>query len=176
MWLNAHVRLRKTFADLGANLVGIVALIDKNSNTISAVTILYWMLTGKKDRYMNVFPKPGIADADILNTGQSGKIVLQYLRSGSWTGLQAELIQKKAVEVHPDLMFIEGRAKVLFSLWANLIIKKTNRKPWVFLFKYYLLVALFIVAPVVVFINKLLFQPFLRNRINQKKQFYLALH
>ena len=48
MWLNAHVRLRKTFHDLGAKMVGTVALIDKNSNTISAVTILYWMLTGKK--------------------------------------------------------------------------------------------------------------------------------
>ncbi len=176
MWLNAHVRIRKTFKDLGANLVGIVALIDKNSNTISAVTILYWMLTGKKDRYLNMFPKPGVADADISNAGESGKIVLKHLLSGSFTGLQPELIEKKAVEVHPDLMFIESRAKVLFALWANLIIKKKNRKPWVFLFKYYLLIALFIIAPVVVFINKLLFQPFLRKRINQKKQFYLALN
>lgn len=176
MWLNAHVRLRKTLKELGANLVGIVALIDKDSNTISAVTILYWMLTGKKDRYLNIFPKPGVAEADILNAGESGKIVLKHLLSGNLKSLQSELIEKKAVEVNPDLMFIESRAKVLFSIWANLIIKKKNRKPWVFLFKYYLLIALFIIAPVVVFINKLLFQPFLRKRIYQKKQFYLSLN
>jgi hypothetical protein len=176
MWLNAHVRLRKSLHQLGANLVGVVALIDKNSNTISAVTILYWMLTGKKDRYMNIFPKPGVADADIAAAGESGKIILPYLFSGNWSGLQSELVAKKSVEVHTDLMFIEARAKILFSIWANVIIKKKNRKPWVILFKYYLLSALFMVAPVVVFINKMLFQPFLRRRINQKKQFYLALN
>lgn len=175
MWLNAHVRLRKTFKELGANLVGVVALTDKNSNTISAVTILYWMLTGKKDRYLNMFPKPGVADGEIKKAADFGKTVLKFLLAGNWTSLQSELVAKKAVVVHPDLMFIEARAKILFSLWANLIIKKKNRKPWVFLFKYYLLIALFIIAPVVVLINKLLFQPFLSKSINQKKQFYLAL-
>jgi hypothetical protein len=111
-----------------------------------------------------------------MNAGDSGRIVLDHLLTGNWSSLQPELIRKKAVDVHPDLMFIEARAKILFSIWANLIIKKKNRKPWVVLFKYYLLIALFIVAPIVVFINKLLIQPFLRKRINQKKQFYLALN
>ncbi len=176
MWLNAQVKIRKVLADAGSKLVGNVALIDKHNNTISAVTILYWMLTGKKDRYKKIFPKPGVAEADIINAAIPGKTVVKYLKNGNWDGLQSELIQTKAVEVHADLMFIESRAKILFSFWANLIIKKKNRKPWVSLFKYYLLIALFIVAPIVVFINKLLFQPFLEKRINKKKQFYLALN
>jgi hypothetical protein len=176
MWLNAQVRVKKALSEAGANLVGNVALVDKNNNTISAVTILYWMLTGKKDRYMKVFPKPGIADADIARSHEFGEIVLQHLLNGNWQNLQSTLIRQKAVEVKPDLMFIESRAKILFSIWAKLIIKKKNRRPWVFLFKYYLLIALFIVAPIVVFINKLTFQPFLRKRINQKKQYYLALN
>ncbi|MEO5996704.1 MAG: hypothetical protein ABIN89_08225 [Chitinophagaceae bacterium] len=176
MWLNAQVRVKKALGNSGANLVGNVALVDKNNNTISAVTILYWMLTGKKDRYLKVFPKPGVADADIARSYEFGEIVLQHLLSGDWGKLQSKLIQEKAVEVKSDLMFIESRAKILFSIWANLIIKKKNRRPWVFLFKYYLLIALFIVAPIVVFINKLTFQPFLRKRINQKKQYYLALN
>jgi len=176
MWLNAQERVKKALSGAGANLVGNVALVDKNNNTISAVTILYWMLTGKKDRYMNVFPKPGVADADILKSGEFGEVVMQHLLTGNWGNLQPKLVQQKAVEVKPDLMFIESRARILFSIWANLIIKKKNRRPWVFLFKYYLLIALFIVAPIVVFINKLTFQPFLRKRINQKKQYYLALN
>ncbi len=176
MWLNAQLRVKKALTDSGANLVGNVALVDKNNNTISAVTILYWMLTGKKDRYLNMFPTPGVAEEDIAKSDQFGEIVLQHLLDGDWENLQSQLIQQKAVEVNPDLMFIESRAKILFSIWANLIIKKKYRRPWVFLFKYYLLIALFIIAPVVVFINKLTFQPFLRKRINQKKQYYLALN
>ena len=56
MWINSYVRVRKMIKDAGANLVGNVALRDKHPNPISFVTIFYWMLTGKKDRYLNICP------------------------------------------------------------------------------------------------------------------------
>jgi hypothetical protein len=176
MWLNAQDKVKKMLQVSGAKLVGNVVLTDKNNNTISAVTILYWMLSGKKDRYLKIFPKPGIADADVANAKTFGKIVQEYLGKNDWNGLQSSLIQKKAVEVKTNLMFIENKAGKLFSIWANIIIKKKNRMPWVILFKYYLLIALFIIAPVVVIINSILFQPFLIKRINQKKKNYLELN
>jgi hypothetical protein len=168
--------VKKLLKSAGARLVGNIVLQDRNSNLISAVTILYWMLTGKKDRYLNVFPKPGVAETDIENAGLFGEIIMPFLQKDDWNGLQSALIHRKAVEVKSDLMFIEARAGRLFSIWANIIIKRKNRSAWLIFFKYYLLVALFIVAPVVLTINGLIFKPFALKRISQKKQYYLELN
>ncbi len=176
MWLKAQERVKDTLKSNGAALVGNIALVDKNSNLVSAVTILYWMLTGKKDNMWGIFPKPGIADEDIANMHVYGTTVLQHLSAGNWAALQPALVQHKAVEVKPNLMFIEPRATKLFSIWANVIIKKKNRQAWLVAFKYYLLIALFIIAPIVLLINIVLFRPFLSKSINKKKQYYLAVN
>ncbi len=176
MWLNAQERNKKLLQHAGAKLVGNIVLADKHQNFISGVTILYWMFSGKKDRYLGIFPKPGVSDGDIAGVGRFGTIVLDHLMNGNWAVLQPTLVQQKAVEVKWDLMFIEARAGKLFSIWANIIIKKKNRAAWLVLFKYYLLIALFIVAPLVVGTYGLLFKPFLSKNINKRKQYYQDLN
>jgi hypothetical protein len=176
MWLNAQERVKKILEESGAKLKGNVALVDRHSNLISAVTILYWMLTGKKDNYMGIFPKPGVAEEDILSTKVFGNIVKESLIREDWNGLQENLVKAKALEVDSNLMFIEARAPKLFSIWANIIIKKKNRAFWLVLFKYYLLIALFMVAPIVLSINSVLFRPFLGNKIKKRKMYYLGLN
>lgn len=176
MWLKAQARVKDALKLNGAVLVGNIALVDRNSNLVSAVTILYWMLTGKKDSMWGIFPKPGIADEDIANMKVYGTTVLQHLSAGNWAALQPALVQQKAVAVKANLMFIEPRATKLFSIWANIIIKKKNRRAWLVAFKYYLLIALFLIAPIVLLINIVLFRPFLRKSINKKKQYYLAVN
>ncbi len=176
MWLKSQERVKKMLEESGAKLVGNIALVDKHSNLASGVTILYWMLTGKKDRKWGVFPRPGVSDEDIANAHVFGETVLKHLDNGHWKDLQPALIQQKAVEVKSNLMFIEPRATKLFSIWANFIIKKKNRSAWLVVFKYYLLIALFIIAPVVLLINNLLFRPFLTKTINKKKQYYLEVN
>ncbi len=176
MWLKAQERVKDTLKQQGAVLVGNIALVDKNNNLVSAVTILYWMLTGKKDSMWGIFPRPGIADDDIANMHVYGTTVLQYFLSGNWTALQPALVTQQAVVVKSNLMFIEPRAAKLFAIWANVIIKKKNRRAWLVVFKYYLLIALFIIAPIVLLINIVLFRPFLSKSINKKKQYYLAVN
>jgi hypothetical protein len=175
MWLNSQEKVKMLLKDAHATLVGNIALVDKNNNHLSAVSILYWMLSGKKEKYLSVFPKPGVSDVDISNASVFGKIVLNFLNKESWIGLQDALILQNAVDVKTNLMFIEQRAGKLFSIWANLIKGKSNRKPWITAFKYYLLIALFIVAPIVLIINEL-FKPFLKKQINKKKQYYQGLN
>jgi len=175
MWLSAQEKIKIALQKAGANLVGNVALIDRNNNLVSAVTILYWMLTGKKDQYLGIFPKPGVSNEDIASVTSYGAIAKDSLLKEDWEGLQHELIAAKAVEVKPDLMFIESRGARLFSIWGNLISKRKNRSPWLTLFKYYLLVALFIVAPIVVTINNLLFRHFFKKQIKRKQNYYLGL-
>jgi hypothetical protein len=110
MWLNAQEKIKKHLLEAGAKLVGNVALVDRNPNLISAVTILHWMMKGKKDRYLNIFPKPGISEKDITHTSAFAKIVLRHLLNDALDVLQKDLVANKAVEVDSDLMFIEQRA------------------------------------------------------------------
>jgi hypothetical protein len=176
MWLNAQHKVKEKLKDAGAKLSGNVVLFNRNNNFISAITIFYWMLTGKTDRKWGIFPKPKISDADIEKSKDFGSMALTALQKNEFSGLQQNFIKVNAVEVKWDLMFIETRAVKLFSIWANIIIKKKNRAFWLVLFKYYLLIALFGVAPIVVSINGIFFKPFLESRINKKKQHYLELN
>ncbi|HSZ71227.1 MAG TPA: hypothetical protein VK750_01040 [Cytophagaceae bacterium] len=176
MWLNAQEKMKKLLTDAGAHLVGNIALVDKNGNLTSAVTILHWMLKGRKDRKYGIFPIPGIAEDDIKGAHVFGSVVLDHLSKTNWNDLQADLIKAKAVEVDSDLMFIEQRAGRLFSIWSRIVTNTKNRKAWLVVFKYYLVIALFIVAPLVLFINNIVFRPFVGKSIRRKKEYYLGVN
>ena len=88
-------------------------------------------------------------------------------------GLQQQLVHQKAVEVKYNLMFIESKAKRIFGLWANFIAKRKKRTAWLVAFKYYLLIALFIAAPIILTVDAILFKPFLSRRIKNQKQYFL---
>ncbi|HEY8929845.1 MAG TPA: hypothetical protein VIM55_11675 [Mucilaginibacter sp.] len=175
MWINSYVRVRNMIKETGARLVGNVALLDKHPNPISFVTIFYWMLTGKKDRYLNIFPKPGVSDADIAATAAYGETVATHLATGNWDTLQDELIEQKAVEINYKLMFIEARAKPIFKVWATFIARRKNRTPWLAAFKYYLFIALFLGAPVLLTLDAIFLKPFSSKRIKRNKLKYLQV-
>jgi hypothetical protein len=176
MWISAMERVKKTLKEKGAKLVGNIALVDKHHNFVSFVTILYWMFTGKKDRYLNLFPTPGVAPADIAHTEVFGQIVERHLKEGSWEGMHEELLQEKAVVIRYNLMFIESKARRIFALWAAFIVKRKNRTPWLVVFKYYLLIALFIAAPIILTVDAIFFKPFLGRRIKKQKQYYSGIN
>ncbi len=176
MWVNAFEAVKKLLGEAGAKLVGNIALVDKHLNLVSFMTIFHWMLHGKKDRYLNIFPNPGVSDADIANTKVFGEIVLPYLQKNEWDGMQAKLVRKKAVDLKYHLIFIESKAGRMFKLWANFIVKRKNRTVWLALFKYYLLIALFLAAPLVFVIDLLFFKPFLSKYIRAKKESILKLN
>ncbi|WP_299255365.1 hypothetical protein [uncultured Cytophaga sp.] len=176
MWLNSQDKVKVLLKEANAILVGNIALVDKHNNHLSAVSILYWMLSGKKEKYLSIFPIPGVSDSDIKGSTAFGRTISYFLNKESWSGMQDTLIAQNAVVVKANLMFIEQRARKLFSIWANLIKNKSNRKPWVTAYKYYLLIALFIVAPIVIAINEVLFKPFLKKQINEKRKKYQTLN
>ena len=176
MWVNAFERVKPMLREAQANHVGTVALYDRHLNLVSIFTIFHWMLTGRKDKYLGFFPLPGVSNADIANTKNFGALALPYLEKKDWAGLQEEFIKVKAVDPKYHLMFIEGKAGMMFKLWARLISKKENKTFWLAAFKYYLLIALFIAAPLVYVINMLIFKPFLSKHIKNKKAILLKLN
>jgi hypothetical protein len=176
MWITAMERIKKILKNSGAKLVGSIALVDKHHNFISFITIFYWMFKGKKERWLNLFPKPGVADEDIENTKNYGILVQKFLNAPNWDGLQDELVKEKAIVVKYNLMFIESKASKIFAVWANIIAKKKKKTAWLVAFKYYLLIALFIAAPIILTVDFIFFKPFLSGRIKRQKQHYSGVN
>ncbi|KAA5536832.1 hypothetical protein F0919_03945 [Taibaiella lutea] len=175
MWLSAMERLKVTLREAQANLVGNIALVDKHPNFISFVTIFHWMFAGKKDRLWNIFPVPGVAEEDIKHTRVFGEIIMRYLSSNQWNNLQNELLENKAVVVKYNLMFIESKARKIFAIWAKIISKKKNKTAWLVAFKYYLIIALFVAAPIILTLNAILIKPFSSRRIKKQKEYYSGI-
>jgi hypothetical protein len=176
MWISAMQRIKKILKDADAKLVGSIALFDKHHNFISFITIFYWMFKGKKGRWLNIFPMPGVSEADIKKTADYGRTVQQFLNGTSFDGLQDEFIRQKAIEVKYNLMFIESKASKIFAVWAKIISKKKKKTAWLVAFKYYLLIALFIAAPIILTVDFIFFKPFLGARIKKQKQLYSGVN
>jgi hypothetical protein len=175
MWLSAFMRIHKTLLELDARHVGNVALVDRHANPVSFVTIFYWMLSGKKERYLNLFPKPGISETDINKTAVYGRITTEHLMSNNWEGMQQRLLDENAAHINYPLMVIEGKARYIFAAWARFIAKRKNPAPWVTAFKYYLFAALFLGAPILLTLDAVFLKPFTAKKIKERKEQFLLL-
>ncbi|MEP7165095.1 MAG: hypothetical protein ABI741_10380 [Ferruginibacter sp.] len=176
MWISAMERVKSSLKESGAKLVGNIALVDNHANFISFVTIFHWMFNGKKDRYLNIFPKPGVSDEDIDHCKVYGNTIQKYLTKGNYDGMQDELVEQKAVVVKYNLMFIESKARKIFAVWAGIIVKRKNKTAWLVAYKYYLIIALFIAAPIILTVDAIFFKPFLSGRIKRQKQYYSGVN
>lgn len=176
MWISALERIKTTFKEIGAKQVGNIVLVDKHHNLISVVTILYWMFSGKRDRLYSIFPRPGVSNEDIEHTKVFGNIVNKYLASNDWLNLHSELLANKSVVVNYNLMYTESKASRIFKIWAGIIVKKKNRDPWLVVFKWYLLVALFVAAPIILTVNTIFFKPFMRTRTRKQLAYYSGVN
>jgi hypothetical protein len=176
MWLNSQESIKKLILDAGGKLVGNVPLIDRNPNLLSVISILHWMQTGKKTKKWGIFPKPGISNEDIVEVKKFGVLLNSEFESTNFSGYQEKVVENGGVTIPTNILFIEGKAKRIFRIWANLIQKKTaaggNRKFWVNFFKYYLLFALFIVSPILLLIYFVLIYPFTIAKVKAKKSYY----
>lgn len=172
MWISAMEKIKPVLKNMDARLVGNIALVDRHHNFVSFVTIFHWMFKAKKDRLWNIFPIPGVSEQDILSTKNYGASAIPHLESGDWQGFQEDMVKQGAVPVKYALMFIESKARKIFKIWAGIISKRKKKDAWLVAFKYYLLIALFIAAPIILTVDAILFKPFLQKRIKRQKQYY----
>lgn len=179
MWIQAQEKIKRLLASVDAKLVGHIALVDRHINHISVITIEHWMMSGRKDRYLGIFPKPGISDSDIANASKFGHPIKKALIGADFTELQENLLQLDAVRVHPLLVRTDERGNVLFSKWANLIIKKgapgdPKRLKWLGLFSFYLKFAIWFIAPIVFVVFLLTYLPMTQKR-NREREYYASV-
>src|SRR3546814_4416230 len=92
-----------------------------------------------------------------MESGKFGAPIQAHLKRGDYSTLQAELLALGAVMIRPVLVFTDKRANTLFAKWANRIRRKglpgaEARQPWLKAFNYYLLFAIWVLAPIVCFL------------------------
>ncbi len=175
MWLNAFGKIKNKLNAAGISISGNIALVDTHANPLSFVTIFHWMLSGKKDRYLGIFPLPGVSEKDIKHCAIFGATALKKMKQHEWKNLQKELIGEGAVKINYPLLVIESVAEKIFKAWANFISKRKNKTGWLVVFKYYLLFAFFIGAPIMLTLDFIFVKPFSAKRIARKRNFFLHI-
>ena len=152
MWLLAQERVKQTIAALGGRLVGNIVLTDRANNLAGVLTIAVWMLTGRKERFLKVFPLPGISEADIEAAERFGTPIASALSGEDFTLDQNELNAMGALRVQPSLLIMEKRISKVFAIWSRFIRQKggpgaPQRRKRVRAFMVYLIVAVVLLAP-----------------------------
>ena len=179
MWINSQISIVEQVNSSGGEMVGNIALIDRAPNHLSAISIVHWMTTGKKTRKWGIFPLPGISDDDISNMTKVGSILKEAILSQDFTHFQEKIVANNITRINTNILFIEGKAKKIFNIWAKIIKKKEkagkNRSFWISFFRYYLNFALFFVAPILLLFDTILIRPFTYKTIQKKKAKLLYL-
>lgn len=175
MWVMAQEKVKSLLLQNGALLKGNIALVDRVGNLISVITIVEWMFTGIKKRYLGIFPLPGISEKDIVDASKYGEVILPALLENNLDKLQSHLLAVDAVRVSPFLVLADKTGNKIFAKWSNFIIKRdSSRKNWLKVFKIYLLVAIYLISPIVYILHLLLY-PININKIKQETLYYRGL-
>ncbi|SFC58203.1 NADPH-dependent FMN reductase family protein [Flavobacterium phragmitis] len=173
MWIMAQEKIKALLKEANANLVGNVALVDRVGNLISVITIVEWMFSGVKKKYLGIFPLPGVSDKDIEESSQFGEIMLDSFNKNSLTtDLQPKLVNAGAVKISSYLVTVDKTANKIFNKWSNIIYKnQKKRKQLLKVFNVYLFLAIWLISPIV-YILHLISYPFKLKTIKRETQYY----
>jgi hypothetical protein len=172
MWCRAHAIVKGHLQAAGARLIGHIVLADRAYNLVSVITIVYWMLTGRKDRLLHLFPAPGISEDDISKCSAYGRIVADALSSSAVANIQEQLNRSLARQVVPHLLFQEKSAAKAFAIWSRVIRSRggpgdPRRKPAVLMFGCWLASVLVLFTPLS-FLIFYLALPFRRSAVDRQ--------
>lgn len=172
MWIMAQEKIKALLKQNNAHLVGNIALVDRAPNLISVITIVDWMFSGIKKKYLGIFPLPGVSEKDINEASKFGETIRLNLINNTLNQLQPQLIAINAVKISSYLVTVDKTANKIFTKWSNFIItKKTSRKTWLKVFNLYLWLAIWLISPIV-FILHVFTYPFKKNKVKQETQYY----
>nr|WP_294931431.1 dialkylrecorsinol condensing enzyme DarA [uncultured Flavobacterium sp.] len=172
MWIMAQEKIKVLLKEANAELVGNVALVDRVGNLISVITIVKWMFSGVKKKYLGFFPLPGVSEKDIQESTKFGETILSQFNQNKLNDLQPKLVALDAVRISPYLVTVDKTANKIFNKWSNFIYKNPKkRKKLLKIFYVYLFLAIWLISPIV-YILHLITYPFKLNTIKKETQYY----
>ena len=172
MWFMAQEKIKVLLKEANAQLVGNIALVDRAGNLISVLTIVEWMFSGVKKKYLGFFPLPGVSEKDIQESTKFGDIILSHFSNNKLNDLQPKLVASDAVRISPYLVTVDKTANKIFNKWSNFIYKNPKkRKQLLKIFYIYLFLAIWLISPIV-YILHLISYPFKLKTIKKETQYY----
>lgn len=152
MWLSTIHKVKDNLRDIGARLVGHIVLQDEAPNLVSLVTIIRWLVYGKKEA-TRLLPAAGVAAEVIQRSARFGSIIKTAWLEGKLDQLQDRLLAEGAITYKPSVMFMERTGHRMFGFWAKFIRRKGGfrdpaRHRRVNLFYIYLMTVLILVSPI----------------------------
>lgn len=152
MWVMTIRKVKAYISEAGARLAGHIVLQDRASNLVSVVTIIRWLIYGKKDA-SRCLSKAGVSDKDILFAARFGDVIRQTFKAGKLSRLQERLLQAGAIDYKPSVVFMEKTGHRMFGLWARFVRRRggqgdPRRRRRLDIFYAYLLFVLFAVSPI----------------------------
>ncbi|MDR2498164.1 MAG: hypothetical protein LBD28_01850 [Tannerellaceae bacterium] len=150
MWIKAQEKTNDYLFDCGANLRGMIVLQDRHHNLVSVVTIIRWLIGGKRER-SGLFPDAGVSDKDVRNSSIFGYIIAKEFSNPE--RIQPELMRIGAIRYKANIAFVERVGYRMFGFWSRWILKRggpgsERRKFRLKLFKYYLFSVIFLASPI----------------------------
>ncbi|MDR3268215.1 MAG: hypothetical protein LBT83_04020 [Tannerella sp.] len=173
MWIMAQAKVREHITSNGGRPTGHIVLQDRYSNLVSVITIIRWLMGGRKEK-SGLFPAAGVSPEDTAHAAVFGQTIAEALAASDFSTLQETLMQNGAVCYKPSIAFIEKTGHRIFGIWSSWILKKgaygaPERSFRLKLFKYYLFAVLFLVSPVGLLFFYLAY-PFRRKAIRKDRR------
>jgi hypothetical protein len=127
MWIMAQEKVKKHILRAGGRLVGNIVLTDRHHNLVSVITIMRWLIKGRKQGtgfWGRIFPEAGVSEKDIIEAGRFAAPIREAFQSNRLDTLQEALLDRGAVKVSPVLLTIEKRGLMMFRIWAKFVLRK----------------------------------------------------
>ena len=175
MWIMAQEKIKVLLKQNNALLKGNIALVDRVGNLISVITIVEWMFTGVKKKYLKIFPLPGVSEKDINESSKFGVEIKKSLLNDDLDNLQPKLLALDAVRVSSYLASVDKTGNKIFKKWSNFIkTRRNSRKTWLKVFYIYLLLAIWLISPIVYILHLILY-PLKINKIKKETHYYQGI-
>ena len=176
MWMMGQEKMKKMIKEAGAHLLDNVVLTDDVNSFASFITTPRWMFSGKKDRFLQVFPVPGISGKEIKETSRFGEAIVHALRRNQEQEGKPLLQGLGACTVDEKLIFSENLGTKIFYSSGKLINKlgkrgSAVRKPCILFFSVFLAVTIIALTPLSYLLHFLL-NPFLKKNLLHKKNYF----
>ncbi len=151
MWLMTIRQIKGYLEEIHSKLVGHIVLQDGSCNLVSGITVVRWLMFGKKKASF-LLPSAGVSDAEIQDSSRFGEIISDAVKQKDLSQMQSQLLNAGAIEYKPSVLFLEKIGHRMFGLWAKFIRMKgdygnPHRLFRQNLFFYYLLIVLFLLSP-----------------------------
>ncbi|HEX8074704.1 MAG TPA: hypothetical protein VF545_06960 [Thermoleophilaceae bacterium] len=127
MWYSAAARMRRLVESAGGDHVGHVAVTDEGPAWATFVSTPRWLLTGRRDRFLRVFPPAGVGEDAIASLARFGRRIVE--RADELRGARGLFEGLGRVQIEESMAVADLAGALAFRPWAALIAAAEERGP-----------------------------------------------